>query len=53
MRAYENDNIKLPKILSLLSTKSIDRLSKIVYFFTWRAPRKKQSSTGCKTKFYL
>lgn len=52
MRAYEKDDIKLPKILSWMSAKQLRRLSHIVYKFSKRAPRKRRA-TSSKIKYYI
>lgn len=52
MRAYEKDDIKLPKIVSWMSAQQLRKLSNIVYRFSKRAPQKRRT-TRSKIKYYI
>ena len=52
MKAYEKDDIKLPRVVSWMSAKQLRKLSNIVYKFSICAPRKRRI-TSSKIKFYI
>ena len=52
MRAYERDDVKIPKLFAWMSAKQLRKLSNMMYKFSKHVPRKRRYINS-KTKFYL